>query len=198
MATAPGSTCCAPLVPAGRRPSPSASTRQESADKIVEIVKAEFPLAKLLVRSFDRGHSIRLIGAGVDYQIRETFESAMNFGAGSARLARGAGGRGGRDDRRRPRARRRTLRHPAHRRHLCRPRPDVEVAGTDPDPAVAAEARRPAAQRRDRGGGGRNGRRKTSRPSSRSGDYRPVRQSSLRAMCRTRMTSIPKRALTGR
>ncbi len=53
---------------------------QESADKIVEIVKAEFPVAKLLVRSFDRGHSIRLIGAGVDYQIRETFELAMTFG----------------------------------------------------------------------------------------------------------------------
>ena len=55
--------------------------KPESADRIVEIIKAEFPLAKLLVRSFDRGHSIRLVNAGVDYQIRETFESAMNFGA---------------------------------------------------------------------------------------------------------------------
>ncbi len=54
--------------------------KPESADRIVELVKAEFPLAKLLVRSFDRGHSLRLVGAGVDYQIRETFESAMNFG----------------------------------------------------------------------------------------------------------------------
>ena len=54
--------------------------KPESADRIVEIVKAEFPLAKLLVRSFDRGHSLRLVGAGVDYQIRETFESAMRFG----------------------------------------------------------------------------------------------------------------------
>ena len=54
--------------------------KEESADRIVELAKAEFPLAKLLVRSFDRGHSLRLVGAGVDYQIRETFESAMRFG----------------------------------------------------------------------------------------------------------------------
>ena len=52
----------------------------EVADKIVELVKSEFPLAKLFVRAFDRGHSLRLIKAGVDYQIRETFESALVFG----------------------------------------------------------------------------------------------------------------------
>jgi glutathione-regulated potassium-efflux system protein KefB len=54
--------------------------KPESADRIVEIAKAEFPLARLLVRSFDRGHTLRLIGAGVDFQIRETLESAMKFG----------------------------------------------------------------------------------------------------------------------
>ncbi|MCB1501193.1 MAG: monovalent cation:proton antiporter-2 (CPA2) family protein [Bauldia sp.] len=54
--------------------------KAEQADRIVEILKAEFALAKVLVRSFDRGHSIRLLNAGVDYQIRETFESAMRFG----------------------------------------------------------------------------------------------------------------------
>lgn len=54
--------------------------KEEQTDRIVEIVKAEFPLTKLLVRSFDRGHSLRLVGANVDYQIRETFESAMRFG----------------------------------------------------------------------------------------------------------------------
>jgi glutathione-regulated potassium-efflux system protein KefB len=52
----------------------------EAADKIVELVKAEFPVAKLYVRSFDRGHTLRLIEARVDYQIRETFESALQFG----------------------------------------------------------------------------------------------------------------------
>jgi glutathione-regulated potassium-efflux system protein KefB len=50
------------------------------ANKIVEIVKAEFPLAKLYVRAYDRTHTLSLIKAGVDYQIRETFESAMAFG----------------------------------------------------------------------------------------------------------------------
>jgi glutathione-regulated potassium-efflux system protein KefB len=55
------------------------------ADKIVELVKAECPLARLLVRSFDRGHTLRLIEAGVDYQIRETFESALAFGEAALR-----------------------------------------------------------------------------------------------------------------
>ncbi|MDZ4362134.1 monovalent cation:proton antiporter-2 (CPA2) family protein [Brevundimonas sp.] len=53
--------------------------KPEAADRIVELVKSEFPLTKLFVRAFDRGHSIRLIQAGVDYQVRETFESALAF-----------------------------------------------------------------------------------------------------------------------
>ncbi|WP_396595326.1 monovalent cation:proton antiporter-2 (CPA2) family protein [Brevundimonas sp. R86498] len=54
--------------------------KAETADRIVELVKAEFPLTKLFVRAYDRGHSIRLIEAGVEYHIRETFESALKFG----------------------------------------------------------------------------------------------------------------------
>ncbi len=54
--------------------------RPEVADRIVELVKSEFPLTKLFVRAYDRGHSIRLINAGVEYHIRETFESALAFG----------------------------------------------------------------------------------------------------------------------
>ncbi len=54
--------------------------KPEVADRIVELVKAEFPLTKLFVRAYDRGHSIRLIEAGVEYHIRETFESALAFG----------------------------------------------------------------------------------------------------------------------
>jgi len=54
--------------------------KPDVADRIVELVKAEFPLAKLFVRAFDRGHAVRLIKAGVDYQLRETFESALTFG----------------------------------------------------------------------------------------------------------------------
>jgi glutathione-regulated potassium-efflux system protein KefB len=51
-----------------------------AADHIVAVARAEFPHAKLFVRSFDRGHTLRLIAARVDYQIRETFESALTFG----------------------------------------------------------------------------------------------------------------------
>lgn len=54
--------------------------KPEAADRIVQLVKSEFPAAKLFVRAYDRGHSLRLIEAGVDYQIRETFESALKFG----------------------------------------------------------------------------------------------------------------------
>ncbi|WP_292019468.1 MULTISPECIES: monovalent cation:proton antiporter-2 (CPA2) family protein [unclassified Brevundimonas] len=54
--------------------------KPEAADRIVELVKSEFPTTKIMARAFDRGHSMRLIQAGVDYQIRETFESALKFG----------------------------------------------------------------------------------------------------------------------
>jgi glutathione-regulated potassium-efflux system protein KefB len=53
--------------------------KPEAADRIVELCRAEFPLAKLYVRAFDRGHARRLILAGVEYQVRETFESALAF-----------------------------------------------------------------------------------------------------------------------
>ncbi|MDP9630690.1 UNVERIFIED_ORG: voltage-gated potassium channel Kch [Ensifer adhaerens] len=34
----------------------------------------------VLARAFDRGHAIDLLHAGVDFEIRETFESALAFG----------------------------------------------------------------------------------------------------------------------
>ncbi|MEX2643110.1 MAG: cation:proton antiporter [Acetobacterales bacterium] len=52
----------------------------DKADRIVRTVQSEFPHAKLFVRSRDRGHSISLIRAGVDYEVRETFESALRMG----------------------------------------------------------------------------------------------------------------------
>lgn len=57
-----------------------------AADRIVELVSSEFPQAQLLVRAFDREHARRLVGAGVDYQIRETFESALQAGGAALRL----------------------------------------------------------------------------------------------------------------
>jgi glutathione-regulated potassium-efflux system protein KefB len=52
---------------------------KEAAVKIAEIVKEEYPLVPLLARAYDRGHAIDLLKAGVDYQIRETYESALDF-----------------------------------------------------------------------------------------------------------------------
>lgn len=57
-----------------------------TANRIVELVRSEFPQAKLLVRAFDREHARLLVGAGVDYQIRETFESALQAGGAALRL----------------------------------------------------------------------------------------------------------------
>ncbi|MEX0955859.1 MAG: monovalent cation:proton antiporter-2 (CPA2) family protein [Rhizobiaceae bacterium] len=51
----------------------------DAAVKIAEMAQMEFPLTKVLSRAFDRGAAIRLIKAGVEYQIRETLESALSF-----------------------------------------------------------------------------------------------------------------------
>lgn len=53
---------------------------KDTTNKIVELVQHEFPLTKLLVRSYDREHALHLAKQNVDYMIRETFESAMVFG----------------------------------------------------------------------------------------------------------------------
>ena len=47
---------------------------KESATRIVEL-PSEFPLAKVMVRAFDRVHAMELVRMGVDYQLRELFES---------------------------------------------------------------------------------------------------------------------------
>ena len=48
---------------------------------IADLVQHEFPNAAVLARSYDRGHSMELIRAGVDFEIRETVESALQMGA---------------------------------------------------------------------------------------------------------------------
>lgn len=53
---------------------------REAATRIVELVRAEYPLMKIYARAFDREHALKLIAAGVDFQIRETLHSAMAFG----------------------------------------------------------------------------------------------------------------------
>lgn len=53
---------------------------KEAATRIVDLVQFEFPQAKILVRAYDRTHARELLTAGADFQIRETFESAILFG----------------------------------------------------------------------------------------------------------------------
>lgn len=61
----------------------------DDALKIAEHVKGHCPLSQLYVRAFDRGHALKLVKIGVDYQIRETLESALAFGE-QALIALGA------------------------------------------------------------------------------------------------------------
>lgn len=53
--------------------------------RIVDLVQAEFPNARIYVRSYDRSHTLALLSKEVDYEIRETFESAMTFGGETLR-----------------------------------------------------------------------------------------------------------------
>ena len=52
----------------------------KAATRIVELARAEFPGTKLYVRSYDRAHTLELIAKGVDFELRETYESALAFG----------------------------------------------------------------------------------------------------------------------
>ena len=52
----------------------------EVASRIAGLVKAEFPLVPVFARAYDRAHAIALVRGGVDYQLRETLESALVFG----------------------------------------------------------------------------------------------------------------------
>ncbi|WP_159592056.1 monovalent cation:proton antiporter-2 (CPA2) family protein [Chelativorans xinjiangense] len=49
-------------------------------DAIVDMIRSEFPHVKLYVRSYDRTHTLSLRARDIDYEIRETFESALLFG----------------------------------------------------------------------------------------------------------------------
>ncbi len=52
----------------------------ETAVTIAEHLRNEYPLVTVLARAYDRGIAMRLVEAGVEYQMRETFESALAFG----------------------------------------------------------------------------------------------------------------------
>ncbi|MGA0543355.1 monovalent cation:proton antiporter-2 (CPA2) family protein [Neotabrizicola sp. VNH66] len=57
-----------------------ATDKAETTTRIVEMLKHEFPMIPVLARAFDRGHALELVAKGADWQIRETFESAVAMG----------------------------------------------------------------------------------------------------------------------
>ena len=59
--------------------------KPDIANRIVDLVMAEFPSARVFVRSWDRAHTLELLAKGVDYELRETYESALAFGAETLR-----------------------------------------------------------------------------------------------------------------
>jgi len=53
---------------------------EDKTNRIVDLVRTEFAGTKIFARSYDRGHTLQLLAKNVDYELRETFESAMRFG----------------------------------------------------------------------------------------------------------------------
>ncbi|TCV76234.1 Kef-type potassium/proton antiporter (CPA2 family) [Neorhizobium sp. R1-B] len=54
--------------------------KRETTDRIVDMIRSEFPDVRLFVRSYDRIHSLSLRARNVDYELRETLESGLVFG----------------------------------------------------------------------------------------------------------------------
>ncbi|SMH40138.1 monovalent cation:proton antiporter-2 (CPA2) family protein [Mesorhizobium australicum] len=56
-------------------------TRERATtDKIVDLIQHDYPDVKLYVRAYDRTHTLQLRAKGVEYEVRETFESGLMFG----------------------------------------------------------------------------------------------------------------------
>lgn len=54
--------------------------KKEITDKIVDLIRSEYPDVRLFVRAYDRVHSLELRARDVEYELRETFESGLLFG----------------------------------------------------------------------------------------------------------------------
>ncbi len=52
---------------------------RESVNKAVTQIRAEFPQAALMCRTYDRTHSLELLGEDIDFEIRETWESSVTL-----------------------------------------------------------------------------------------------------------------------
>lgn len=55
--------------------------KAEDGTAIARLMKSEFPGVPVIARASDRRHSLDLVRAGVELQVRETFESAIVLGA---------------------------------------------------------------------------------------------------------------------
>jgi len=53
---------------------------KHAATHILEHARGSFPLARVLVRSYDRVHALEVLERGAHYQVRETYESAIVLG----------------------------------------------------------------------------------------------------------------------
>lgn len=54
--------------------------KKETTDHLIDLVQSEYPNARIFARSYDRLHTLELRAKGVDYELRETFESGLLFG----------------------------------------------------------------------------------------------------------------------
>jgi len=54
--------------------------KKEITNRIVNLIQSEYPDVRLFVRSYDREHTLQLRAQGVEYELRETFESGLLFG----------------------------------------------------------------------------------------------------------------------
>lgn len=52
---------------------------KDKVTRILKSIKKEYPLIKVVARAYDRRHSLDLVKSGADYEVRETFESALKF-----------------------------------------------------------------------------------------------------------------------
>lgn len=59
--------------------------KKDEAVRIAELIRDEYPLIKVMARAFDRGHALALEKAGVEFEIRELFESALALSAETLR-----------------------------------------------------------------------------------------------------------------
>ena len=70
-----------------RQADPGLHRRSQGRQPCGQADQVGIPLVKLVVRAYDRIHALALVKEGVDFQVRETLESALAFGEAALREA---------------------------------------------------------------------------------------------------------------